>query len=616
MTCSAQARADRDLLVALKAAGDRERAARMQATITKQHAPPTWSAPPVAVFAAEKAAPAPPPTASELARLARDNARAAATARKAALLGNKTTSATAPPAQKVEVDDPVTQARAAQASADHDLQVALQAASDRLAVATGPAVLPIRNQTASVWGKIDVREAFDQLRASLQTLPVTPVIAPGLNVTPGRAKSATEVKEERLAAEQVNAATTTTPSVISKTATETVVAASPPPMNATRAKSATEVKEERLAAEQVNAATTTTPAIAKKKSATGIKTAKLEAQSNLTARSNNAAVSVVFVKSPFKDLHDYWDDPSKPNQIRGEWLTDNQVKSSNVDENALTGILHQGFYVPTVDGKRKPMKMFTSLEARQCLAGKKVFFAGDSYQEQFFIGLADLLLNQVNDNHELQSKEGKEFASLNRRLKAMAMNQTLHEKHPELSGVLITCMAQPECYGNAWVDGHGNTEKCTPGRSLFHTTGRPTSMHMKTWDMTSHNPPAGCKEKPNPDANSLKICDQCLSNLPTADALVVGSTIHLLNARGNRGELVAEDITWLRRRHKNMIWTAGPHVEVSKITESQQKYFAPVEDPTNPAPPFAYSFVCYDIVMILCSKSSNGVLIVEWLFRR
>ena len=615
MTCSAQARADRDLLVALKAAGDRERAARMQATITKQHAPPTWSAPPVAVFAAEKAAPAPPPTASELARLARDNARAAATARKAALLGNKTTSATAPPAQKVEVD-PVTQARAAQASADHDLQVALQAASDRLAVATGPAVLPIRNQTASVWGKIDVREAFDQLRASLQTLPITPVIAPGLNVTPGRAKSATEVKEERLAAEQVNAATTTTPSVISKTATETVVAASPPPMNATRAKSATEVKEERLAAEQVNAATTTTPAIAKKKSATGIKTAKLEAQSNLTARSNNAAVSVVFVKSPFKDLHDYWDDPSKPNQIRGEWLTDNQVKSSNVDENALTGILHQGFYVPTVDGKRKPMKMFTSLEARQCLAGKKVFFAGDSYQEQFFIGLADLLLNQVNDNHELQSKEGKEFASLNRRLKAMAMNQTLHEKHPELSGVLITCMAQPECYGNAWVDGHGNTEKCTPGRSLFHTTGRPTSMHMKTWDMTSHNPPAGCKEKPNPDANSLKICDQCLSNLPTADALVVGSTIHLLNARGNRGELVAEDITWLRRRHKNMIWTAGPHVEVSKITESQQKYFAPVEDPTNPAPPFAYSFVCYDIVMILCSKSSNGVLIVEWLFRR
>ena len=250
------------------------------------------------------------------------------------------------------------------------------------------------------------------------------------------------------------------------------------------------------------------------------------------------------------------------------------------------------------------------------MAGKKVFFAGDSYQEQFFIGLADLLLNQVNDNHELQSKEGKEFASLNRRLKAMAMNQTLHEKHPELSGVLITCMAQPECYGNAWVDGHGNTEKCTPGRSLFHTTGRPTSMHMKTWDMTSHNPPAGCKEKPNPDANSLKICDQCLSNLPTADALVVGSTIHLLNARGNRGELVAEDITWLRRRHKNMIWTAGPHVEVSKITESQQKYFAPVEDPTNPAPPFAYSFVCYDIVMILCSKSSNGVLIVEWLFRR
>ena len=34
------------------------------------------------------------------------------------------------------------------------------------------------------------------------------------------------------------------------------------------------------------------------------------------------------------------------------------------------------------------MKMFTSEQAQQCLAGKRIFFAGDSYQMQFFIGLA------------------------------------------------------------------------------------------------------------------------------------------------------------------------------------------------------------------------------------
>lgn len=43
--------------------------------------------------------------------------------------------------------------------------------------------------------------------------------------------------------------------------------------------------------------------------------------------------------------------------------------------------------VPIVDGKPKPLQFFGAQEARQCLAGKKVYFGGDSYMEQFFIGL-------------------------------------------------------------------------------------------------------------------------------------------------------------------------------------------------------------------------------------
>ena len=45
-------------------------------------------------------------------------------------------------------------------------------------------------------------------------------------------------------------------------------------------------------------------------------------------------------------------------------------------------------YVPIVNGKAKPLNMFTAAEARQCLSRRRVVFAGDSYQMQFFVGLA------------------------------------------------------------------------------------------------------------------------------------------------------------------------------------------------------------------------------------
>ena len=43
--------------------------------------------------------------------------------------------------------------------------------------------------------------------------------------------------------------------------------------------------------------------------------------------------------------------------------------------------------VPTVDGKPKPFTLYKAREARECLAHKQVYFGGDSYMEQFYIGL-------------------------------------------------------------------------------------------------------------------------------------------------------------------------------------------------------------------------------------
>lgn len=34
------------------------------------------------------------------------------------------------------------------------------------------------------------------------------------------------------------------------------------------------------------------------------------------------------------------------------------------------------------------MKLFSAEEARQCLSGRNVYFGGDSYAEQFFVGMA------------------------------------------------------------------------------------------------------------------------------------------------------------------------------------------------------------------------------------
>ena len=49
----------------------------------------------------------------------------------------------------------------------------------------------------------------------------------------------------------------------------------------------------------------------------------------------------------------------------------------------------------------KRVHIFTRTEAADCLRGRRVLFSGDSYHEQTFIGLADVLLGD-NSNHNIR----------------------------------------------------------------------------------------------------------------------------------------------------------------------------------------------------------------------
>lgn len=220
-----------------------------------------------------------------------------------------------------------------------------------------------------------------------------------------------------------------------------------------------------------------------------------------------------------------------------------------------------------------------------------------SNHESAHPSVADILLDHSEENsrcgelprHFRWGEDGKKSGGFDRRRFALMKAELLHRTYPSLSGVSLECSNRPECCeythgtpllsllfaktacvansdGQSWVDSSGNPGNCWENSKL----------HPEELD-----PPKGCHARAAPNANTLKICDMCLSALQlnvTADALVVGTTVHLLEARGGREGVagrVADDIRWLRAKHSNMVWTSGPSVEVKKITKSQQKFFTP-----------------------------------------
>ena len=88
-----------------------------------------------------------------------------------------------------------------------------------------------------------------------------------------------------------------------------------------------------------------------------------------------------------------------------------------------------------------------------------------------------------------------------------------------------------------------------------------------------------CKQTPSPGYNSLRTCSQCLSNLPDADALVVGAGVHLFSSLSKDGQAdldavddVVSDVLWLRDQHPNMIWVSGQRPALAVTAEEPDDY--------------------------------------------
>ena len=68
------------------------------------------------------------------------------------------------------------------------------------------------------------------------------------------------------------------------------------------------------------------------------------------------------------------------------------ISMSNHDKIQSVALL-DGIFIPNITkGNGRIYHIYSSQEARRCLAGKTVYICGDSYMEQMFIGLGDILL--------------------------------------------------------------------------------------------------------------------------------------------------------------------------------------------------------------------------------
>ena len=57
------------------------------------------------------------------------------------------------------------------------------------------------------------------------------------------------------------------------------------------------------------------------------------------------------------------------------------------------------YFEPIVGGKPEPVHIFSTAEARECLQDKTIVLAGDSYLKQLYVGLADILLGEPDNEN-------------------------------------------------------------------------------------------------------------------------------------------------------------------------------------------------------------------------
>lgn len=115
-------------------------------------------------------------------------------------------------------------------------------------------------------------------------------------------------------------------------------------------------------------------------------------------------------------------------------------------------------------GKPSP-EPFSSFQAKRCLLGKKVIFAGDSYNKQAFIGLVDILTG-IHSNQEILDGH--------QRMKQLHATIEIVKKKLRPKGIDLewVCSKQDECYGES-----GKLYKCVkclrkhPADAVILSTG-------------------------------------------------------------------------------------------------------------------------------------------------
>lgn len=204
-----------------------------------------------------------------------------------------------------------------------------------------------------------------------------------------------------------------------------------------------------------------------------------------------------------------------PTVTEGRWLTAPAAEAVDaVQQHALS----EGFYVDTAEGTSP--RLFSSEQARACLAGKSIAVSGDSYTKQLAIGLIEVLTGKLTNS-----------VIRNARKRQRALEAALATAASDLTprGINISFPCMKPCYG--WS---GRMLQCA---SCLKATGADlvilsTGIHLaEKWrsELSTHE---------NATARSLLVAEQVLKET----------------------KLVFDSIT-------NLIWGTSPSYNRQKIPE-------------------------------------------------
>ena len=85
-----------------------------------------------------------------------------------------------------------------------------------------------------------------------------------------------------------------------------------------------------------------------------------------------------------------------PSALEGRWRT--AALNPNMDA-IQRAAATESYFEPMVGGKPEPVHIFSTAEARECLQDKTIVLAGDSYLKQLYVGLADILLGEPDNEN-------------------------------------------------------------------------------------------------------------------------------------------------------------------------------------------------------------------------